>query len=153
MRYIPVAWFVVDGARWLWNLSFAFLCAHIIMRNNIICIIIRTNLHHNIHTSLSFGSLLLVLTAVYTVLLTSSGWALRRVPTMAACASPSSLEKARNTRRRLDRCWDLDLAWNKYPTFLREVRQYDSGPGYSLALYLVTFFCFFFEVPKLALYN
>ena len=35
-------------------------------------------------------------------------------------ASPSH-DKARETRKRLDCCWDLDLDWNKYPHCLKEV--------------------------------
>ena len=30
-------------------------------------------------------------------------------------------DRARETRKRLDSCWDLDLAWDKYPAILREV--------------------------------
>ena len=38
-------------------------------------------------------------------------------------ASPGQ-ERARDTRKRLDSCWELDLAWNKYPHILREVSIY-----------------------------
>ena len=35
-------------------------------------------------------------------------------------ASPY-LDRAKDTRKRLDSCWDLDLAWDKYPEVLKEV--------------------------------
>ena len=41
-------------------------------------------------------------------------------------ASPAS-ERARDTRKRLDSCWQLDLAWDKYPQLLSEVSDDTSG--------------------------
>ena len=43
---------------------------------------------------------------------------------MAAIASPGS-ERAKDTRKRLDSCWELDLAWEKYPCVLREASFYN----------------------------
>lgn len=31
------------------------------------------------------------------------------------------LDRAKDTRKRLNSCWDLDLAWDKYPDVLREL--------------------------------
>lgn len=39
---------------------------------------------------------------------------------MAMMSSPGT-ERARDTRKRLESCWQLDLAWDKYPQFLSEV--------------------------------
>lgn len=36
-------------------------------------------------------------------------------------ASPSLDARSRETRRRLDKCWTLDLSWNKYPEVLQQV--------------------------------
>ena len=44
-------------------------------------------------------------------------------------ASPY-LDRAKDTRKRLDSCWDLDLAWDKYPAVLKEVS--------NIASYVVT---------------
>ena len=38
-------------------------------------------------------------------------------------ATPTAI-KARSTRKRLDRCWDLDLTWSTYPSVLEEVIPY-----------------------------
>lgn len=39
---------------------------------------------------------------------------------MAFMSSPGN-ERTRETRKRLDHCWDMDIAWNKYPGILTEV--------------------------------
>ena len=39
---------------------------------------------------------------------------------MAMMASPAS-ERVRDTRKRFDSCWQLDLAWDTYPQLLSEV--------------------------------
>ena len=44
---------------------------------------------------------------------------------MAFMATPGS-ERARDTRKRLESCWELDISWDKYPSFLREVRYHVS---------------------------
>lgn len=44
-------------------------------------------------------------------------------------ASPY-LDRAKDTRKRLDSCWDLDLAWDKYLAVLKEVS--------NIASYVVT---------------
>ena len=39
---------------------------------------------------------------------------------LATMATPVN-DGAREIRKRLDSCWNLDLAWDKYPAILREV--------------------------------
>ena len=38
-------------------------------------------------------------------------------------ASPGG-ERVRDTRKRLGSCWELDMAWERYPSILREVSWY-----------------------------
>lgn len=42
---------------------------------------------------------------------------------MLVCEKMASpyLDRAKDTRKRLDSCWDLDLAWDKYPEVLNKV--------------------------------
>ena len=39
---------------------------------------------------------------------------------MAMMSTPGT-ERAKDTRKRLESCWKVDLAWDKYPLFLSEV--------------------------------
>ena len=40
-------------------------------------------------------------------------------------ASPSSL-KGRDTRLRLEKCWEEDIKWDLYPSVLREVKLFNA---------------------------
>ena len=51
-------------------------------------------------------------------------------------ASPY-LDRAKDTRKRLDSCWDLDLAWDKYPEVLKRYAAY-SFPVMTLYIYNYT---------------
>ena len=33
-------------------------------------------------------------------------------------------DRIQDTRKRLDRCWEVDLCWDKYPEFLKQVSNY-----------------------------
>ena len=45
-------------------------------------------------------------------------------------------DKARETRKRLEHCWDLDLTWSKYPKTLREVGCMIFKASWSIEFYL-----------------
>lgn len=36
--------------------------------------------------------------------------------------TPESWNKLKETRQRLEKCWDVDIDWNLYPQNLKEVR-------------------------------